>query len=87
MEPGRPSPRGDRCVGLDALIARSGDFIVGGPNQRTDYHVNPTEEFFFQLKGDMTLRIQHEGKPYDVKITEGSIYTLPGRCVPKVPLA
>lgn len=31
--------------------------VVGGPNTRTDYHVNPTEEFFFQLKGTVTIRI------------------------------
>ena len=40
--------------------------VVGGPNTRTDYHVNPTEEFFFQLKGTVTIRIQHEGKPHDI---------------------
>ncbi|QCI66589.1 3-hydroxyanthranilate 3,4-dioxygenase [Phreatobacter stygius] len=59
--------------------------VVGGPNRRTDYHVNPTEEFFFQLKGNMTLRIQHEGKPHDVVIGEGSIYTLPAD-VPHSPM-
>ena len=45
-------------------IFREDDFmvtVVGGPNARTDYHVNPTEEFFFQLKGTVNIRIQHEG--------------------------
>jgi 3-hydroxyanthranilate 3,4-dioxygenase len=59
--------------------------VVGGPNRRTDYHVNPTEEFFFQLRGDMTLRIQRDGKPHDVKISEGSIYALPAN-VPHSPM-
>ena len=67
-------------------IFRGDDFmvtVVGGPNARTDYHVNPTEEFFFQLKGTMCLRIQHEGKPHDIVVPEGHIYLL----APNVPHA
>ena len=51
-------------------VFREEDFmvtVVGGPNARTDYHVNPTEEFFFQIKGDVAIRIQHNGKPHDVR--------------------
>lgn len=59
--------------------------VVGGPNARTDYHVNQTEEFFFQLKGDMTLRIQKDGAPHDVRIPEGSIYVLPAG-IPHAPM-
>ena len=59
--------------------------VVGGPNARTDYHVNPTEEFFFQLKGTVTVRIQHEGKPHDVVLPEGHIYLLPAN-VPHSPM-
>jgi 3-hydroxyanthranilate 3,4-dioxygenase len=59
--------------------------VVGGPNARSDYHVNQTEEFFFQLKGEMTLRIQRDGAPHDVKIAEGSIYVLPAG-VPHAPM-
>ena len=53
--------------------------IVGGGNVRTDYHDDPLEEFFYQLKGDMNLRIMDEpGKPpRDMPITEGDIYLLP----------
>ena len=63
------------------------DFMVtavGGPNARTDYHVNPTEEFFFQIKGDVAIGIQHNGKPYDILLPEGSIYLLPAN-VPHAP--
>ena len=59
--------------------------VVGGPNARTDYHVNQTEEFFFQLKGTVTVRIQHEGKPHDIVLSEGSIYLLPAD-VPHSPM-
>ena len=55
--------------------------VVGGPNKRTDYHVNQGEEFFYQIEGDMTLRILIDGKPHDIPITEGDIFLLP----PKVP--
>ena len=34
--------------------------VVGGPNQRRDYHDDPTEEFFYQLKGDISLRIMEK---------------------------
>ena len=36
--------------------------VVGGPNSRTDFHVDPGAEFFYQLEGDMTLRIVEDGK-------------------------
>ena len=53
--------------------------IVGGPNARCDYHVNATEEFFYQVEGDMVLRIIHPdtNKPHDIIIREGEIYLLP----------
>lgn len=50
--------------------------IVGGPNQRTDFHDDPIEEFFYQLKGNMVLRLmEEEGKPpRDVLIREGDVF-------------
>ena len=54
--------------------------VVGGPNQRTDYHINEGEEFFYQVEGDMVLKIIDENtKPRDIKINEGEIYLLPPR--------
>jgi len=60
--------------------------IVGGPNARKDYHVNETEEFFYQIKGDITLGIIHPetGRPEEIIIREGEIYLLPAR-VPHSP--
>lgn len=55
--------------------------VVGGPNQRTDYHYNQTEEFFYMLEGNMVLRIQEDGQPVDIPIKEGEIFLLP----PEVP--
>lgn len=51
--------------------------VVGGPNDRPDYHDDPLEEFFHQIKGDMTLRVRDEGKRRDIPIREGEIYLLP----------
>jgi 3-hydroxyanthranilate 3,4-dioxygenase len=31
--------------------------VVGGPNNRTDYHYNETPELFYQLEGEMILSI------------------------------
>ena len=51
--------------------------VVGGPNQRTDYHDDPVEEFFYQMKGDMVLKIFDRGEFYDLPIREGDIFFLP----------
>jgi 3-hydroxyanthranilate 3,4-dioxygenase len=53
--------------------------VVGGPNARKDYHFNEGEEFFYQLEGDVIVRIQENGKAVDVPIKEGEIFLLPPR--------
>lgn len=51
--------------------------VVGGPNKRTDYHDDPVEEFFYQLKGDMVLKLYDGTDFYDVPIRQGDIFLLP----------
>lgn len=64
----------------NAQIWQDADFmvtIIGGPNQRTDYHDDPLEEFFFQLEGDIVLRVIEDGKPRDLPVREGEVLLLP----------
>ncbi len=71
-------------VGNQVVYKDNSDFIVmvvGGPNSRKDYHYNETEEFFYQIEGNIILRIIEDGAPVDIPINEGEIFLLP----PKVP--
>jgi 3-hydroxyanthranilate 3,4-dioxygenase len=58
--------------------------VVGGPNGRKDYHYNETPEFFYQVEGDITVKIIDDGEFRDVHIKEGEIFLLPGK-VPHSP--
>jgi len=58
---------------------------VGGPNSRSDFHVDPGQEFFYQVQGDMCLRTVQDGKAVDVPIREGEMFLLPPR-VPHNPV-
>ncbi len=66
------------------VVYKDAEFIVmvvGGPNSRKDFHYNESEEFFYQLEGDIVVTIQEDGKAVQVPIKEGDIFLLP----PKVP--
>jgi 3-hydroxyanthranilate 3,4-dioxygenase len=68
-------------------VFRDGDFIimvVGGPNARKDYHVDPGQEFFYQLEGDMLLKTMQDGRAVNLPIRAGEILLLPAN-VPHSP--
>src|SRR5688572_1150627 len=75
-------------VGNKNLYADAGDYIVmivAGPNMRKDYHYNETEELYYQLEGDINVKIQEDGKAVTIPIKEGDMFLLPGR-VPHSPI-
>jgi 3-hydroxyanthranilate 3,4-dioxygenase len=75
-------------VGNKNLYADAGDYIVmivGGPNARKDYHYNETEELYYQLEGDITVKIQEDGKAVSLAVKEGDMFLLPGK-VPHSPV-
>jgi 3-hydroxyanthranilate 3,4-dioxygenase len=61
------------AVGKDFIV-----MIVGGPNARTDYHVDPYEEWFYQIEGTMHVDLIVDGKPESVEISAGETWLLPG---------
>ena len=71
-------PVGNRCIWENREFIV---MVVGGPNSRTDYHINEGEEFFHQIEGDMVLKVIDKGKRVDIPIRQGDIFLLP----PKMP--
>lgn len=75
-------------VGNRNLYRDAGDYIVmivAGPNARKDYHYNETEELYYQLEGNIVVRIQEDGKAVDIPINEGEMFLLPAK-VPHSPM-
>ena len=78
-------PVGNKCIYDGDFIA----MVVGGPNARTDFHWDEGPEWFYQLEGEMVLRVQdnRDGGPgavRDIPIRAGEIFLLPAR-VPHSP--
>jgi 3-hydroxyanthranilate 3,4-dioxygenase len=70
-------------VGNQLVFREAADLIVqvvGGPNARTDYHDDPYEEFFYQLRGDIVLKVMENGAARDVPIREGDVLLVPAHC-------
>lgn len=74
-------PVGNRMVWKDTEFLV---MIVGGPNARKDYHIEDGEELFYQIEGEITVRVLEDGEPRDVVVHEGDIFLLPAH-VPHSP--
>ena len=70
-------------VGNKQIYLDNADFIVmivGGPNGRKDYHWEEGEELFYQLEGDIQVKIINEaGNPETIDVREGEMFLLPPR--------
>ncbi len=67
-------------VGNRNLYPEGEDYIVmvvAGPNARKDYHYNETEELFYQLEGDIEVKIQEDGQAVTIPIRAGEMFLLP----------
>jgi 3-hydroxyanthranilate 3,4-dioxygenase len=53
--------------------------VVGGPNLRKDFHYEEGPEFFYQVHGDMILRVVEDQSIREIPIREGEIFLLPPR--------
>ncbi|MCR8848142.1 3-hydroxyanthranilate 3,4-dioxygenase [Rossellomorea sp. SC111] len=59
--------------------------LLGGPNKRRDFHVDPSEEVFYQIQGSCYVEvINAEGKREVVEVKEGEMFLLPAN-VPHSP--
>ena len=65
-------------------LYRGKDFfvmVIGGPNARNDFHITDSEEYFYQLEGDILLQTREEGRIIDHRLCEGGTWFIP----PNVP--
>ena len=60
-------------VGNFCLYKHAENFIVmivGGPNSRKDYHYNESEELYYQVEGNIVLKIIHKNSINIMNIDE-----------------
>jgi 3-hydroxyanthranilate 3,4-dioxygenase len=67
-------PVGNRQIWADADFMVT---VVGGPNERSDFHDDPLEEFFWQFKGNAHLLVWDRGRYERVDLKAGDIFLMP----------
>ena len=59
--------------------------VIVGPNARNDFHLVDSEEYFYQLKGDIKVRIREGERIVDYPVREGETFFIPAN-VPHAPV-
>lgn len=67
-------PVGNKQIWADSDLICT---VVGGPNQRSDFHDDPFEEYFHQFRGNAHLLLLDRGKFERVVLKEGDTFLLP----------
>jgi 3-hydroxyanthranilate 3,4-dioxygenase len=67
-------PVGNKVIWEDSQFTA---MVIRGPNARRDFHVDPSDEIFYMLKGDMTVEYIHEGRRRTEVVHEGGLLLVP----------
>jgi len=67
-------PVGNKVIWEDSQFTA---MIVRGPNARRDFHVDPSDEIFYMLHGDMVLEYMEDGRRRRQTIREGELLLVP----------
>ncbi len=67
-------PVGNKVIWEDSQFTA---MIIRGPNARRDFHIDPSDEIFYMLKGDMTLEYVEGGTRREQVIREGELLLVP----------
>jgi 3-hydroxyanthranilate 3,4-dioxygenase len=67
-------PVGNKVIWEDSQFTA---MIVRGPNARRDFHVDPSDELFYMLKGDMVLEYMEGARRQRQTIREGELMLVP----------
>src|SRR5438045_7323905 len=59
--------------------------VIKGPNARNDFHQVDSEEYFYQLKGDIKVRIRENDHIVDYLVKEGETFFISAN-VPHAPV-
>ena len=67
-------PVGNKVIWEDSQFTA---MVIRGPNARRDFHVDPSDEIFYMLKGDMVLEYLEDGQRRVRTIREGEMFLVP----------